>query len=276
MANVRDEYIEMRGLRFHFRDWPAQKQGSGNLVLLHGYTGHARSWDAFAEAMSAKYRVLALDQRGHGESGWAAADAYGTDEMVKDLESFVSALGLARFALLGLSMGGLVSIGYAGKQPAELDRLVIVDIAPSLARSGLLKIQNNVTGTDVFDSVDDAFAQARRYNPVPPEAHHRQRVVDSLMRTEAGQWTYRYDRALRAGGPPRARMSEEEGWRRVASIDVPTLLVRGENSDILDREVADRMISTLPEGRLVEVAGSGHPVPLDKPEEFLAAVRGFL
>src|ERR1700733_3485848 len=107
---VVDELIEMRGLRFHFRDWPSKRLNAPSLILLHGFTGHARSWDAFAEAMSDRYRVLALDQRGHGETGWAPADRYGVDDMVDDLAAFVAALGLEDFTLLGLSMGGMVAM----------------------------------------------------------------------------------------------------------------------------------------------------------------------
>jgi predicted alpha/beta-fold hydrolase len=73
-APVTDELIEMRGLRFHYRDWRPKRAGAPTLVLLHGFTGHARSWDAFADAMTDRYRVLALDQRGHGETAWAPPD----------------------------------------------------------------------------------------------------------------------------------------------------------------------------------------------------------
>src|SRR5438445_8269109 len=107
---VTDELIEMRGLRFHYRDWPSKSDGAPELVLLHGFTGHARSWDSFAEAMTDRYHVLALDQRGHGESGWAPADRYATADMADDLEAFVRALGLNAFVLLGLSMGGMVAM----------------------------------------------------------------------------------------------------------------------------------------------------------------------
>src|ERR1700739_3737716 len=117
---VADELIEMRGMRFHYRDWPSQKPGARDLVLLHGFTGHARSWDAFAQAMTDRYRVLALDQRGHGESGWAGAGHYGIEAMTEDLRAFVAALGLQGFTLLGLSMGGMVAIDYAGGRPGEL------------------------------------------------------------------------------------------------------------------------------------------------------------
>lgn len=276
MTRVQDELIEIRGLRFHYRDWPSQRPGAQDLVLLHGYTGHARSWDAFAEAMSTKYRVLALDQRGHGESSWAARDAYGTREMVEDLAAFVAALGLKNFALLGLSMGGIVSFAYAGRRPVELARLVIVDIAPEIGVQGLKNIQSNVSRSDVFESREEAFARARADNPIPPEDHHRYRVDNSLMRTDDGRFTYRYDRALRDPTNRREAIPAEEGWRLVSSIAVPTLLIRGELSDILSAEVAQRFVGAVPDCRLIEVAGSGHPVPLDKPDEFLEAVRTFL
>jgi len=272
---VTDELIEMRGLRFHYRDWPARRAGAADLVLLHGFTGHARSWDAFADAMTDRYRVLALDQRGHGETAWAAADKYGAAEMVDDLAAFVRALGLQHFSLLGLSMGGNMAIHYGGRRPAELARLVIVDIAPEIVPSGAARIQTGVRASDVFESRDAAFAAARTANSTPPAAHHRHRVDHSLMRTEDGAWTYRYDRALRAPGTIRAR-DTDAGWRAAADISAPTLLIRGENSDILSPALAQRMLDANPNIRMTTVAGSGHSVPLDQPDGFLAACREFL
>ena len=276
MTEVIDELIELRGLRFHYRDWTSQQANAPDLVLLHGYTGHCRSWDAFAKVMTKQYRVLALDQRGHGETEWAPADQYGTMEMVADLDAFVSALRLERFVLLGLSMGGMVAIAYAGTRPAQLERLVIVDIAPEIASEGIRNIQQSVARSDVFDSVEDAFRRARADNPVPPEGHHYDRVRASLMRTDEGKWTYRYDRALRDPGNQRLRLAVEEGWDSVASFNVPTLLIRGEHSPLLSRDVADKFVSIAKNSQLVEVPGSGHPVPLDKPEGFLDAIQTFL
>lgn len=272
---VMDELIEMRGLRFHYRDWAPQRAGAPDLVLLHGFTGHARSWDAFAEAMTDRYRVLALDQRGHGETAWAPADKYGALEMVDDLAAFVAALKLQRFALLGLSMGGNVAIHYGGRRPPELSRLVIVDIAPEIVPAGAQRIQTGVRSSDVFESREAAFAAARAGNSTPPEAHHRYRVDHGLMRTEDGRWTYRYDRALRSPTTVRAR-DPEAGWRAVEAISVPTLLIRGERSDVLSPELAERMLKANANISMTTVAGSGHSVPLDKPDGFLAACREFL
>jgi pimeloyl-ACP methyl ester carboxylesterase len=276
MTIVRDEVIELRGLRFYYREWPSSRANAPTLVLLHGYTGHAHSWDHFAAAMAHDYRVLALDQRGHGQTQWAPPTAYDTTEMVEDLDAFVRALGLENFALLGLSMGGIVSFAWAGRRPPSLGRLVIVDIAPEIDVEGLKRIQAGVVRSDVFDSREEAFARARADNPIPPEAHQRYRVDYSLMRMEDGRFTYRYDRALRDPKNPRKGIPAEEGWRLVANIAVPTLLVRGALSDILTRPVAEKMAAAMRDCRLVEIAGSGHPVPLDKPEEFLAAVKTFL
>jgi len=272
---VVDELIEMRGLRFHYRDWPSKRAGAPDLVLLHGFTGHARSWDSFAEAMTDRYRVLALDQRGHGETSWAAADRYGTSDMAHDLEAFVKALGLSGFSLLGLSMGGMVTMEYAGRRPRELARAVIVDIGPEIVASGAERIRTGVRESDVFESRDAAFAAARRANPRPPEAHHRHRVDCSLMRTEDGKWTYRYDRALRSPNTLRPR-NPEAAWKSCANIAVPTQLIRRELSDILSVEVAKRMIETIPNLRFDVVKNSGHSVPLDAPDGFLAAAREFL
>jgi len=276
MDDVRNELIELRGLRFHFRDWAGPKPDAPVLVLLHGYTGHARSWDHFARGMSDKYRVLALDQRGHGETDWANPPKYGTLDMVADLQAFVACLGLQRFSLLGLSMGGIVSFAYAGMRPAELERLVIVDIAPELVPAGAKRVYAGAQRSDRFAEPEEAFKRARDDNAIAPDMMLRERVINSLMRTEDGGWTYRYDRALRDPDVPRDRLAADEGWSRVANIAVPTLLIRGALSDILDAELAARFCAAAPDCRLLEVAGAGHSVPLDKPEEFLAAARNFL
>jgi len=270
---VADELIELRGLRLHYRDWPSRKPGAPALVLLHGYTGHARTWDSFAEAMTDRYRVIALDQRGHGESGWA--DRYGVDDMVDDLAAFVAALLLDHFTLLGLSMGGMVTMAYAGRRPVELAACVIVDIGPELDPVGVARIGEAQAMSDVFDSKDAAFAAARAREALAPDDALRHRVDYSLMRLADGRWTWRYDRALRSTGGLKLRKAED-GWASCARIAVPTQLICGDVTDIISPQVAERMIRTIPDARLATVARAGHAVPLDAPEGFLAAARQFL
>jgi pimeloyl-ACP methyl ester carboxylesterase len=99
---VQDKFATANGLRFHYREWG--NEGEPPLVLLHGVTGHARVWNRFARTMADGFRVLALDQRGHGETDWG--DAYSTELMARDVDAFTHELRLHSFALLGHSMGG--------------------------------------------------------------------------------------------------------------------------------------------------------------------------
>ncbi len=261
----------VNGVRLHYLDWG--NEGAQPFLLLHGFTGHARSWDAFARSVAPSFRVLALDQRGHGDSAWT--DDYGTQAMVDDVDAFTRELGLKRFVLLGLSMGGRNAINYAGTHPDEVERLVIVDIGPVIDATGATRIQAGVRVNDIFESKEEAFEQARRTNPVPPEEHQRYRINHNLMQTADGKWTWKYDKALRSG-TPRPSIDTEQQWANWRAIKCPVLLLRGANSDVLSQEVADRMVRENANARLVTIAGSGHPIPLDKPVEFEAAVRQWL
>ena len=127
----------------------------------------------------------------------------------------------------------------------------------------------------MFDSKDAAFAAARAVNSIPPEAHQRQRVDNNMMRLEDGRWTFRFDRAFRHGSALRPR-DPESAWASCAQIAVPALIMRGELSDVLSPQIGQRMVEVMADARYVEVAGSGHPIPLDQPDGFLVASRDFL
>lgn len=268
---VTDDYVLLNGLRFHYREWP--NPGEQALLLLHGFTGHTRSWDSFAEAMQKDYHVYALDQRGHGESAWT--DDYSAEAMVEDVERFVKALGLKRFVLLGLSMGGRNAYHYAANYPAEVERLVIVDIGPAIATAGATRITTGVQAGDVFVSIEEAVERASKASPNADPAEQRHRTRHNLMRLDDGTWTYRYDKALR-GDRPLPRPNPDAAWAMLKTIKAPTLLIRGEISDVLDPEVAERMVADIPDCKFATVPGSGHSIPLERPKGFLEAVRTFL
>jgi pimeloyl-ACP methyl ester carboxylesterase len=261
----------VNGVRLHYLDWG--NEGGQPFLLLHGFTGHARSWDAFARSVAGAFHVYALDQRGHGDSAWTAD--YGTQAMVDDVDAFTRQIGLRRFVLLGLSMGGRNAINYAGTHPEEVERLVIVDIGPVIDASGAARIQTGVRANDVFESREEAFEQARQGNSVPPEDHHLYRINHNLMQTPDGKWTWKYDKALRSG-TPRSSIEADQQWANWRAIRCPTLLLRGENSDVLSPDVAARMIAENANATLVTIPGSGHSIPLDKPVEFESAVRAWL
>lgn len=270
-ATVLDHFIQLRGLRFHYREWPAPD--APTLVLLHGLSSQARSWDQFAQIMRDRYRVLALDQRGHGETGWA--DSYTQQEMADDLAAFADALKLARFALLGFSMGGRSAYAYAAQHRDRVERLVIVDIGPEVVESGGRRVMAAVAMPDVFNDREEAYGLTRLMNPRPAEDTLRERVFNNLVQTEDGRWTWRYDKKLRQPGGL-ARPDTEENWAMLAGLGCPTLVVRGAETDILSRETAEGMVQTIPHSRLVEVPDCAHNIPLENLPGFVAAVRPFL
>jgi pimeloyl-ACP methyl ester carboxylesterase len=270
--NVCDRSAMLGGLRFHYREWP--NPGAQALVLLHGFTGHARSWDSFATAMQANHHVYALDQRGHGDSDWT--DDYSAESMVEDVQRWVTALGLKQFVLLGLSMGGRNAYQFAATHPEEVERLVIVDIGPEIASAGSNRIMTGVQASDVFTSPEEALERARAANARADEAEQVNRTLNNLMLLEDGTWTFRYDKGLRDGSRPLARPDAGDGWGLLAKITAPTLLIRGELSDVLDAGVAERMCREIADCRFAVVPGAGHSIPLESPKGFLEAVRTFL
>lgn len=112
-AGFTDRTVHVNGLRFHYTDWGGDGQP---LVMLHGLSGHSRTWDHTAAALSGRYRVLALDQRGHGDADWAPE--YGFAPMSEDLLAFLDALDIRETTLMGLSMGGLVGFVFTAATPS--------------------------------------------------------------------------------------------------------------------------------------------------------------
>jgi pimeloyl-ACP methyl ester carboxylesterase len=270
-----DRSLSVGGLTLHYVEWGASS--AKPLVLLHGITGHARTWDRLASDLSPRFRVLALDQRGHGDSDAAIDGDYRVDVMAGDLAGFADRLELRTFTLLGLSMGGRVAIAYAGANPGRVERLVIVDIGPDIHLPGLERIRGMMsTAPERIDSKEQAIEYARRANPRSDEAELRHRVIHALRRAPDGVLTWKYDKALRdmmrAGG----RRDATDLWAPLGRIACPTLVVRGAESDILSPEIAKKMLERLPDGRLAEVPEAGHSVPADQPAEFGRVVRAFL
>ena len=270
-AGFTSRNIGVDGLRFHYVDWG----GSGTpLVMLHGLSGHARTWDHTAEALRDQYHVLALDQRGHGDSEWAPQ--YGLRPMAKDLLGWLDALDLREVTLLGLSMGGLVSFVFAAAHPDRVSRMVIMDIGPEIAPAGSANVASGLAANDVFGSEDEAFAQARADNPRPADATLRHRVLHNLRQLPDGTLTYKYDKELRRN--PRALFDHtpDELWAAWRALRCPVLLVRGEDSDVLAADTAKRMLAENPNVSFASIPDCGHSLTLDRPDELLEVVGPWL
>jgi esterase len=272
---VVDRFVELGGRRFHYTE--CGPPAAPALVLLHGVTGHARTWDHEARALAPARRVLALDQRGHGDSDPAPDGDYSLTALVADIAAFVTALGLARVDLVGLSLGGRVAIAYAATHPTRVDHLVVVDIGPDIAPAGRARVgMAMASAPERFETVEDAIALVRAANPRAVESRLRERVRDGLKPLPGGGFAWKYDRELREAVRADRWRETVDLWPLWTSLTCPTLLLRGAESDVLSAETAKRMIATQPRARLVEIDGAGHMVPGDRPVEFLEALRAFL
>ncbi len=270
-ATGSSRYVELDGINFHYLDWGGE---GPPLVMLHGFTGHAHTWDYTARALADQYRVLALDQRGHGDTDWAPV--YGSRPMVADLLAFLDALSLDRVTLMGLSMGGNVAYLFAAAHPERIERLINVDIGPEVAAAGGARIAAGLAGPDVFDTEDEAVAQARAANPRPTDESLRHRVSHNLRPSPDSRLTFKWDKAMRDGTATRDDHSVEERWEAWRGLPGPLLLVRGGESDILTAEFAARMLAENPAATLVLVPDSGHSITLDRPEGLVDVLTPWL
>jgi pimeloyl-ACP methyl ester carboxylesterase len=270
-----DRTVVLRGQRFHYVEWGAP--AAPPVVVLHGITGHARTWDDEARLLAASRRVLVLDQRGHGDSDPAPDGDYSDDALLGDLVAFAGALGLHRFSLLALSLGGRVAINFAGRHPDRVERLVVVDIGPEIAPAGRARVGALMAGApERFETVEDVVAHMRVNNPRYSDAMLRHRAAHAVRPLPDGGVTWKYDRALRDAIRQGRLRVPTDLWPQWRAIACPTLLVRGAESDVLSEATAKRMIDGLPAARLVEVAGAGHTVPGDQPVAFQSLLGEFL
>lgn len=270
------KFVQARGLRFHYLDW-GQREAGGKpkMLLLHGGAQTAHMWDFFALALRDSYHIVALDQRGHGDSSWAEDGDYTTEAHTADIAAVTDAIAFDKFVLIGLSMGGRNSYSFTARHPQKVGALVIVDVGPEVAVKGSKRIQEFLQDSEVFESLDWLVERVKRYNPHRAEEQIRGSLANNLKQLPDGRWTWKHDRRR---GIRRDRGGEitQQAWEDVKKIRCPTLIVRGAESDIFKPTTAKKMLAAIPGSKLTVVAKAGHLVPGDNPVEFEKAVREFL
>jgi pimeloyl-ACP methyl ester carboxylesterase len=262
-----DRYLVVNGLRLHVLDW-----GGGDrppLLLLHGFTGHAHAWDTLSIALQPHFHVYALDQRGHGESD--PAETYGPVTAFDDIAGVIDQLGLTSLILIGLSMGGRNAMYFTAKRPDSVQKLVIVDIGPEISRQAAAAPAGPPEPA-TWESIEQAAQHLHRGNPYPGIHYYRWVVSHSLRQRPDGSLVWAWHPSVKERRP----QLDIDWWEVVRSITPPTLVLRGGESRVLDRDVAERMAKELPRGRFVEIPRAVHTLHEDNPEAVLAALRDFL
>lgn len=266
-----DAYVSVRDLRFHYAE--SGDPGAPPVVWLHGMMGNCREWDTSIARLAPAYRVLALDQRGHGRTSWAAQ--YTASALADDVIAVVEQLELAPVILVGHSMGGMAAMVAAAMRPDIADRVVIIDIGPESLAGEFAEMLPNILlerARATYGDIEEAVAEWMAGDPLAREDLMRHYVEHCVVERPGGRLAWSYDAAgLATFGADPALL-----WDAVDSVAAPVLLVRGEYSPLLTAEHAAEMVSRFRDARLVEIADGAHDLGVEQPEAVGAAILDFL
>ncbi len=251
--------------------------GSGQpLLLLHGFTGNATLWDPFLPLLTRHRRTIAVDLIGHGRSDSPRdPERYTMERCTEDLRAVLDALEVARTDVLGYSMGGRVALHLAAAAPTRVRALILESASPGLA--DLAERHARITADEALADAlerDGLAAFVDRWERLPLFASQASLPTEVRVRLRAQRLQNNplgLANSLRGMGTGR----QEPLWNRLASLQVPTLLLVGE-LDQKYRELAHKMAAALPLATVEVVRGAGHAVHLEQPAAFVAAVSAFL
>ena len=256
-------------------DWGAQRPDARTVLFVHGAQLTARTWDGVCLLLRDTYRCLALDLRGHGDSGWSGERRYGLEDHLGELTRVALSLGARDLALVGMSMGGFIATAWAESLPEALGTLVLVDIgphAPGFVREPGRRSASLAQRTASARTLEDFVAHALAWSPKRDADGLRHSLRHALRVRPDGSHAWKWDPAQFTGGPPFLR---DEVWARAGEIACRTLVVRGAESDVLSVEGAMQLVASLRSGTLVTIEGAGHTVQSDKPSALAVALREF-
>jgi pimeloyl-ACP methyl ester carboxylesterase len=241
------------------------------MVLLHGSGDNAHVWDYFASYASRYFRIIALDQRGHGDSDWPIPPAYELNDYISDLIRLVETLQVDGIVLMGHSIGALHASAYAAMKPEKVSALIHIDIEPcppSWNKKYLRRIYDTLP--TLYDSVEDFVDQIQETSPFANKEMLFYLASFALSKKEDGKFYARFDREVLS------HFDQYDLRPHLSSIRCPTLILRGKESRVTRREVALEMSQIISNGKLVEIPSATHPVHTDNPKKFQEAVLEFL
>ncbi len=262
--------LDVRGLGLHYLE--SGRAGAPVLCFLHGGAAHAHWFDRITPSFADRFHVIALDQRGHGESAWAEPPAYGTADFTGDLLELMDGLGVERMTVIGHSMGGHNAMTFSAWHPERVSALVIIDSRPAIPPERLQFMHARGRRMPRAHPSEDAAIQAFRLLPretVADPAFLAHLARAGLTRRNGG-WGWRFDPATHGNRAP------VDAWPLLRGITAPTLIVRGGLSPVLTPEMAERLRASIPRSMLVTIPGAYHHLTLDRPAEFTAALAEFL
>jgi pimeloyl-ACP methyl ester carboxylesterase len=253
--------------------------GTPELVLLHGGSQNAHTWDTVALALARPQ--LALDLPGHGHSDAGAGGSLDLTGNAEDVAAAIRRLAPDARACVGMSLGGLVTLAVAQQFPDLVRSVALVDITPGVTSAKAKAITDFVGGPARFEDFDSILAWTVAHNPQRSLTSLRRGVLHNACQLDDGSWVWRYRRRGEdpveedAPGAGFARVAQL--WEAVASLRVPLMLVRGMRpQSVVDDEDEAELLRRYPSARVEHVEDAGHSVQGDAPVELARLIADFV
>jgi len=260
------------------------------LVLLHGGSQNAHTWDTVAMALDRP--LVAIDLPGHGHSDGPGErpegqlDAHGN---AVDVAAAIRQFAPAAKAVIGMSLGGLTAIALSAEAPELVRKIVLVDVLPGIKAQRAQHITDFVTGPASFASLDELLERTARFNPARSRSSLRRGILHNAEQQSDGTWVWRWARHRRPAAPaspapaapgpasPAASTRYGQLWEALSSITVPLLLARGMRPDsVLDDDDERELLRRLPSAQVIHVEQAGHSLQGDTPLELAAIIEHFV
>ena len=273
-GKLHDKYLYDKGLQLHYLDWGNDK--SQPILLLHGFMAHTHVWDDFAVTFQSHYHVIALDQRGHGESQWSNDGSYTIDDHFLDIAHFIEILGLSNVILIGHSMGGRHALFYAACVPSTVDRLILLDARPGNDPQALHELRRLLATfpleahslKEVVQAIQNLYPYLSRDMCYHIANHGYKKVQEEC-------YIPKYDTRMAQQSDDTGYVTEEL-WSFMEQVLCPVLLIRGKESSFLSRKVSQQMCRALPQAKFKEIPKSTHMPLQENPIATMKVITDFL
>ena len=263
--------------RVHYTEW-GDPDNPKVLICVHGLTRTGRDFDFLAAALEHEYRVICPDVVGRGQSDWLNDKSdYTYPLYVNDMAMLLARIDAERIDWVGTSMGGLIGIFLASYTGSPIHKMVINDIGPRIPAAGLQRVATYVGQVVTFDSIEkmEKFLRtiAATFGNLSDE-QWRHMTIHSSRQLEDGRYTFAYDPGI-AENFRTLDLKDIDLWSMWDAIRCPTLVLRGEHSDVLDHADAVTMTERGPKAKLIEFPSMGH-APALMADDQIAVVRNWL
>ena len=268
--------IEINGLNIHYLDYSASSDTSKTLLLVHGIGGTAAGWHEVAQILRRDFRVLAIDQRGHGDSNHAPT-GYAVTSFASDLATFAVTLNIIPYDYCGLSLGARNGIAYAGNYSDHLSHLVLLDLGPEISKAALkLGQSTRAIRKKEWNTVQQFVEDMRIEYPGAPDEYIYMRGETELTRNYDGVLVPKADPELSRIISSLRSKEQSYLWESWSRISCPLMVLRGDRSPYIDESIAKQMKELQPSLHFLDVPNSNHSIPAYNSDFLVDHLRRFL